>query len=784
MYLSKFDSIMLALERTYFIYLLLMVLWLIFWQTQHLLIGCLLIYLIIRVFFLSVYHFPIMIILLTCFSLSILHQEEHRQDLRALDLEGKPAQLDLILDPSDLKWSQNQVNGQTDIQFEGQELTIQWQYFTQDSEEKLARLKQTGSHLHLKGHFNRPAPARNFGLFDYQDYLAKQGLFWQFQVDELELIDQGTQLLPLPSQIRLHILNRIKLDYPGHWLSLHQKLMWNQDSEIYQAWRPGLAQLGILHFFAISGYHIYFIQSRLKSLFYRMGAPKILIDTCIFFFILFYAFLIGWPFGVQRILALMLFKLLKNSFNLPFTNLDGLSVITIVQLIFNPNILFNLSFVLSYFMTIILMFYQPVAKQKKRPFQVQFELSLLCLLFSWPLMVQMNFSFNPMQLITVLSVSFLFDRVIMPLMMGTSLILLFLPSLSPLLTSLDHLLASQIMLGSWDDLLNWSQIWTGTMELTSFLLLYLFAFLAMFFLTRSKKALATMMVLIYFIIFWLVPICRAYDRLTIIDVGQGDALCYQSAWNQETWLIDTGGRYLFDPEKKGKIDNQHANRVLIPALRALGVKQINGLILTHPDIDHVGNFIALGQTIPIDQVYISEYTFQSSFFDQVRQVQNTLKINKINILVPGSLLQVNDKIQIASLSLDLSLKDPDLSNDSSLLCLIQMKYASFLNLGDLSLARESALIKQLPQWSANIIKLGHHGSKTSSSELLLNHFRPELAFISAGANNHYGHPHIEVLERLQAQQISYLNTGYLGAIQYIDENGGWVRQVQHLEKKD
>lgn len=208
------------------------------------------------------------------------------------------------------------------------------------------------------------------------------------------------------------------------------------------------------------------------------------------------------------------------------------------------------------------------------------------------------------------------------------------------------------------------------------------------------------------------------------------------------------------------------------------------MILTHPDIDHVGNFIALGQTIPIDQVYISEYTFQSSFFDQVRQVQNTLKINKINILVPGSLLQVNDKIQIASLSLDLSLKDPDLSNDSSLLCLIQMKYASFLNLGDLSLARESALIKQLPQWSANIIKLGHHGSKTSSSELLLNHFRPELAFISAGANNHYGHPHIEVLERLQAQQISYLNTGYLGAIQYIDEDGGWVRQVQHLEKKD
>ncbi|WP_176686273.1 hypothetical protein [Eremococcus coleocola] len=144
---------MLALERTYFIYLLLMVLWLIFWQTQHLLIGCLLIYLIIRVFFLSVYHFPIMIILLTCFSLSILHQEEHRQDLRALDLEGKPAQLDLILDPSDLKWSQNQVNGQTDIQFEGQELTIQWQYFYPRFRRKTGAIKANRESLAFEGTF-------------------------------------------------------------------------------------------------------------------------------------------------------------------------------------------------------------------------------------------------------------------------------------------------------------------------------------------------------------------------------------------------------------------------------------------------------------------------------------------------------------------------------------------------------------------------------------------------------------------------------------------------------
>ena len=104
--------------------------------------------------------------------------------------------------------------------------------------------------------------------------------------------------------------------------------------------------------------------------------------------------------------------------------------------------------------------------------------------------------------------------------------------------------------------------------------------------------------------------------------------------------------------------------------------------------------------------------------------------------------------------------------------LLKLGELSFLNLGDLSIDGERRLITAYPNLTADIIKVAHHGSNTSTSELLLEQLRPQLALISAGENNRYGHPHAEVLQRLQFFNIPTLATNDVGAIK-ITYNPIW-----------
>ena len=105
------------------------------------------------------------------------------------------------------------------------------------------------------------------------------------------------------------------------------------------------------------------------------------------------------------------------------------------------------------------------------------------------------------------------------------------------------------------------------------------------------------------------------------------------------------------------------------------------------------------------------------------------------------------------------------ANDTSLLCLFRIHHQTLLNMGDLSTEQEVVLMETFPDLRADILKIGHHGSRTSTSESLLRHLRVKVAFISAGVDNSYGHPHSEVIKRLENQQVKYYSTHSEGAIQ-------------------
>lgn len=246
-------------------------------------------------------------------------------------------------------------------------------------------------------------------------------------------------------------------------------------------------------------------------------------------------------------------------------------------------------------------------------------------------------------------------------------------------------------------------------------------------------------------------------KLVVCDVGQGDAILLISGFSQ--MLID-GGK-----------DSQ----VIDCLSRHLPFwdRRLEIVIATHPDADHVGGLATVLQIYNVEQLLVSttKETADFELFKQAVQigVQNGMKITKPSLgtrLILGPLVEatvinasqegINNFLPglpqaETTLSAQLEAGESGVRNynDESIALFARFGPASVLLTGDLELAGEQALLEQGLLNKTNVLKVGHHGSKTSSTQAFLTKIQPEFAIISAGKNNSYGHPHPEVVERLQ-----------------------------------
>ena len=240
-----------------------------------------------------------------------------------------------------------------------------------------------------------------------------------------------------------------------------------------------------------------------------------------------------------------------------------------------------------------------------------------------------------------------------------------------------------------------------------------------------------------------------------IDVGQGDAALIRTPSGKNI-LIDTGGL-------QGEADI--SRMVLLPYLRYLGVKQIDALCLSHGDHDHAGGAAGVAARLPIKNVFLGTGAEKSS------DVRALLKIldHKANVyrLQKGEQWNVGDcKIVVASASAKTSSASKvSETNASSLVLQLFCQGHSLVFTGDADMETEENAIPLLRP--ADVLKVSHHGSETSSSPHFLAHIRPRCGVISCGKHNRYGHPSQGTLERLAARHIIPLRTDQLGAVKVV-----------------
>ncbi len=214
-----------------------------------------------------------------------------------------------------------------------------------------------------------------------------------------------------------------------------------------------------------------------------------------------------------------------------------------------------------------------------------------------------------------------------------------------------------------------------------------------------------------FILFFLIPYTNPFVTITMLDVGQGDCTLIQMPYQKEVYMIDIMGN------KKKNIPKD----IVVPYLHSQGIRKIDQLLITHHDFDHSGGLKELQELFQVDIVIDTK--------DKAKE---------------------HEKAYMKYLLLDYKGND---ENDNSIVTILKAYDKIALFMGDLGIKGERELLRQYPKLEVDILKAGHHGSKTSSSSSFLHQIQPTISLISCGRNNFYKHPNQEVLNLMKKEKI-------------------------------
>ncbi|MFX3625597.1 MAG: ComEC/Rec2 family competence protein [Ectobacillus sp.] len=240
-------------------------------------------------------------------------------------------------------------------------------------------------------------------------------------------------------------------------------------------------------------------------------------------------------------------------------------------------------------------------------------------------------------------------------------------------------------------------------------------------------------------------------KIAFLKVGQGDAALVTLP-NGRNMLIDGG-----PPE---------AGELIVHKLVQRGIKSLDLIVSTHPDIDHIGGLITVIQQLPVSMVLDSGKQYYSLTY---RMYVKTIRKRNIPFIPAkeGQFLPLDPNVLIQVLN---NGKAKQRNNESSIVLKIRYKKADFLLMGDADTKTEKEILDKYPHLHADVLKIGHHGSYTSSSKAFLQRTGPPFVVISYEKGNPYGHPHRSVMKRLHRYGMQIYTTALRDVVFQTDGN--------------
>ena len=624
-------------------------------------------------------------------------------------------------------------------------------FYRLKSEKEQHFFKTTSQTLVLKGEINlsQATAQRNFQGFNYQSYLASQGIYRIAQIERLDQVVPQKSLSPLAffHQMRRRALVHIQTHFPSPMRHYMTGLLFGYLDKEFDEQSQLYTSLGIIHLFALSGMQVGFFLGWFRYGLLRLGLPKDYLFIVLLSFSLCYGLMTGWTASVLRSLV----QSLLAEFGIK--KLDNMGITLLLLFLLLPHFLLTVGGVLScsYAFLLCLFDFEDLSSLKKSIYT-----SLVLSLGILPFLTYYYGTFQPVSLILTAIFSIVFDSFLLP-------VLTVFFALSGLV------IFSQINpLFEWmESFLTWIQSWIGQPlilgkpSLFQFGLMIAVLILLFDFWKKPQFRICLLMIFGLLMVWVKHPLT---NEVTVVDVGQGDSIFLRSM-KGDTILIDVGGKVTFGTKEKWQESSQTSNaeKTLIPYLQARGVSQIDYLVLTHTDTDHIGDLEEVAKCFKIKEICVSQGALtKSSFVKRLRTIK-----------CPVHTLKAGDKLPMMGSNLQVLYpnKIGDGGNNDSIVLYGKLLGSSFLFTGDLEKEGEEELMASYPTLRASVLKAGHHGSKGSSSEAFLDQLHPSLALVSAGENNRYKHPNDETIERFKQRHIKILRTDKDGAIRFK----GWFK---------
>ncbi|MDG5766883.1 DNA internalization-related competence protein ComEC/Rec2 [Balneolales bacterium ANBcel1] len=645
-----------------------------------------------------------------------------------------------------------------------------------DAPEDLFRASGTpfslaGAYLRFGGNLEPPSRPVNPNQFDYASHLARQGIHSTIFAIDIESIGES-QTAPPWHRLQISMQQRTSMLFSEHTRGIARAIMLGDRSELDSDLRMAFSRAGLAHLMAVSGMHVGFILLPVWLLlpWFRGSVSgkwvALLFCTAL---LAAYAGATGFSVSVNRASIMALFLIIARLFHRPGASLNILGAAALLLLIYDPRMLFDVGFQLSFTAVAIILttlpgtrYLLPVRYRYRRTGALfQFVMvSVLVQAGLYPLLIHY---FNEFSMIGPLSntlavpfvqAMFLWSFACLFIgMIDTSIAhWLNIPADYVLQSLISYVTLAGTLPGAWIEgklASHWIfGVWFfGTSVIASLRIPQLR--------WKMLSAFLFFLVLLQGSLVYEKQLRRPVLDVTFLDVGQGDAI-----------LIETPGRkkYLYDVGVwTPQFDS--GERVLLPELKARGIRRLDGIILSHPHADHIGGIMSIIESVPVDTIYQSPAPHDSQLYHRYMARAAEIGI-PVRLLESGDLIHTDPSLpmMVFAPSPDIQARDP---NNQSVVIMVQYGRNRILLTGDAEKEAEAFLSATYGAFlRADILKIGHHASRTSSTEPFLAHANPAYGIASLGLRNRYRHPHREAIERLHQAGIRSRFTSLEGAIHY------------------
>lgn len=622
-----------------------------------------------------------------------------------------------------------------------------------------------GDSLYIEGEFKQPEEARNYKGYNYKQYLKTKKIIGTVELEKAKILksSNGSFIHNIQKYIK-DTINGTLTDEEGNLLLA---ILLGDKDKLSEDIQESFKTSNLSHMLAVSGAHVSYIILGLTYVLQNsiIGKKNGKI-VCIFFLLVFMAITNFTP-SVTRACIMAVLTLLSSIIYRKSDVYTNISVAALITLIFNPYSLLDLGFQLSYGGTIgIIIFIKRIQEKKSNSKVINYikQMALVSIYANIIIIPIMMYHFN------TVSFTFIISNIMASPILGIIVITGFLFIIASItvkpLTRLIAIFIKPIL----SILIKISQIcsklpFSNILVVTPYMFNVISYYAIILYCIKSKKnnkckiiiCLLIVLILINFIIY----IFPQKLRIFFIDVGQGDSTLIITP-DKKTVLIDGGGSDSFDVGEK----------VLLPYLLDRRILKVDYVLISHFDTDHCGGILTIMEKVKVKNIIISEQAEHSENYERFKKLMIHKKIRLIEVK-KGDKIKIGRYSEFKILFPTSRLLSENLLNNNSIVAQFNYNNFKMLFTGDIEKLAEQQILKtEKAEIRADILKVAHHGSKTSSIPEFIKAVRPKIALIGVGKNNTFGHPNQQTIKNLENIKCWIYRTDLQGEIIIkIDQKG-------------